>query len=68
MVFDYAGLGSYEKYVQLDKRLLRPNEVPYLLGDSTKARKVLGWNPRIDMASLASMMYDSDMKLVSKNM
>jgi GDPmannose 4,6-dehydratase len=64
IVFDYAGLGSYEKYVEIDPKLLRPNEVPYLLGDATKARTVLGWSPKTDMVSLAKMMYDSDMFLL----
>ena len=60
VVFDHAGLGDYSKYVEFDPRLLRPNEVPYLLGDSFKARKVLGWEPKVDMPTLARMMYDSD--------
>lgn len=60
VVFDHAGLGDYRKYVEFDQKLLRPNEVPYLLGDSTKARTALGWNPKVDMITLAKMMYDSD--------
>ena len=64
VVFDHAGLGSYEKYVEIDPRLFRPNEVPYLLGDSTKARKILGWEPKTSMADLARMMYDSDLQLM----
>ena len=63
-MFDHAGLGSYEKYVEIDPRLFRPNEVPYLLGDSTKARKILGWEPKTSMADLARMMYDSDLQLM----
>ena len=66
VVFDHAGLGSYEKYVEIDPRLFRPNEVPYLLGDSTKARKILGWEPKTSMADLARMMYDSDLELMRK--
>jgi GDPmannose 4,6-dehydratase len=60
VVFQYAGLGSYEKYVEIDPRLYRPNEVPYLLGNPEKANRVLQWNPQHDMMSLAKMMYDSD--------
>ena len=66
VVFDHAGLGSYEKYVEIDPRLFRPNEVPYLLGDSTKARKIFGWEPKTSMADLARMMYDSDLQLMGK--
>lgn len=62
VVFDYAGLGSYEKYVEIDPRLYRPNEVPYLLGNPEKANRVLQWKPQHDMISLAKMMYDSDFK------
>ena len=59
-VFEYAGLGDYQKYLEIDARFLRPHEVPYLLGDSTKAKTVLGWNPKVSTVELARMMYDSD--------
>jgi len=62
VVFDHAGLGDYRRYVEIDPRLFRPNEVPYLLGNPEKAKKVLQWEPRHDMISLARMMYDSDFK------
>jgi len=62
VVFDHAGLGDYHKYVEIDSRLFRPNEVPYLLGNPEKAKRVLKWEPKHDMISLARMMYDSDFK------
>lgn len=62
VVFDHAGLGSYEKYVEIDPRLFRPNEVPFLLGNPEKAKRVLKWKPKHDMVSLAKMMYDNDYK------
>lgn len=62
VVFDYAGLGDYKKYVEIDPRLFRPNEVPFLLGNPEKAKRVLKWEPQHDMISLAKMMYDSDYK------
>jgi len=62
VVFDHAGLGDYRKYVEIDPRLFRPNEVPYLLGNPEKAKWVLQWEPKHDMISLARMMYDSDFK------
>ena len=58
-VFDIAGL-SVEKHVEIDKRLFRPNEVPYLLGDSTKAQERLGWKPKISLKELAKIMYNTD--------
>ena len=61
VVFDYAGL-DVDKYVKIDERLFRPHEVPLLLGDSTKAKEKLGWEPKIDFEGLAKMMYDEDLK------
>ena len=58
-VFDIAGL-SVKKHVKIDKRLFRPNEVPYLLGDSTKAQERLGWKPKISLKELAKIMYNAD--------
>jgi GDPmannose 4,6-dehydratase len=60
-VFDYAGL-SVNKYVKIDERLFRPHEVPLLLGDSTKAKKKLQWEPKVKFKELARMMYDGDLK------
>ena len=62
-VFDYAGL-DVDKYVEIDTRLFRPQEVPYLLGDCAKAKKVLGWQPEIKFEKLAKMMYDSDWNMM----
>jgi len=64
-VFDYAGL-SVDKHVEIDSRLFRPQEVPYLLGDCTKAKKVLGWQPKVGFKKLAKMMYDSDWNMICK--
>lgn len=65
-VFEYAGLGSYEKHVEIDPKLFRPNEIPSLVGDSSKAHSVLGWKPKVDFAGLARMMYDHDLLKVRK--
>ena len=45
-VFDYAGL-SVKKHLETDKRLYRPHEVPLLLGDASKAKKKLNWEPKV---------------------
>ena len=58
-VFDCAGLDPY-KYLQIDERLMRPQEVPFLLGDNSKAKKVLGWKPKYGFKSLAKEMYKKD--------
>lgn len=65
-VFNYANLGNYDKYVKIDSSLFRPAEVPYLLGNCSKAKRILGWETEIDMPALAKIMYDSDFnKLIS---
>jgi GDPmannose 4,6-dehydratase len=64
-VFDHAGL-SVEKHVEFDERLLRPHEVPLLLGDPTKASVSLDWRPKVDFSGLARMMYEADYKHFSK--
>ena len=61
-VFGYLGL-DWQKYVETDPRYLRPTEVDFLQGDSSKARKVLKWEPKVTFKELAKMMTDADMKL-----
>ena len=61
-VFEYAKLGDPNDYVKLDARYLRPHEVPFLLGDATKAKKQLNWEPHVSMPQLAAMMYDADLE------
>jgi len=58
-VFDYAELDP-KKYVEIDERLFRPHEVPYLLGDSTKAHKVLKWEPKLKFEQLCETMFKAD--------
>ena len=65
VVFDYAGL-DVDKYVRIDERLFRPHEVPLLLGDATKAKEKLGWEPKVNFEGLAKMMYDEDLKELIK--
>jgi GDPmannose 4,6-dehydratase len=65
IVFDQVGL-DWKKYVHIDPRFFRPAEVDHLQGDASKARKVLGWEPRHDVRSLAKMMVESDQKLAER--
>jgi GDPmannose 4,6-dehydratase len=57
---------DYSKYVTLDKRFMRPAEVDLLIGDSSKAKKKLGWEPTISFRQLVEMMVDADLKLVKE--
>ncbi len=60
-VFNYAEL-SVDKYVQIDRRLFRPHEVPLLLGDASKAKRALKWEPNVKFKGLAKMMFEEDLK------
>jgi len=59
-VWACAELGDPKAYLKINKKYFRPHEVPYLLGDSTKARNVLGWKPKFNFSSLTEDMYLSD--------
>ncbi|MHB9002813.1 MAG: GDP-mannose 4,6-dehydratase [Coriobacteriia bacterium] len=61
IAFAHAGL-DYEKHVVVDPRFMRPAEVELLLGDSSKARAALGWEPKVSFAELVRMMVDTDLK------
>jgi GDPmannose 4,6-dehydratase len=60
--FGYLGL-DWQKYVEVDARYLRPTEVDHLLGDPGKARKLLGWKPKVTFDELVRVMVDHDMEL-----
>ena len=61
IAFARAGL-DWTKHVRTDPALLRPAEVDHLLGDSSKARRELGWTPGVDFRQLVEMMVDADLK------
>jgi GDPmannose 4,6-dehydratase len=62
--FAHAGL-DWNKHVKLDPKFIRPAEVEQLIGDNTKARKALGWKPKIDFTALVKMMVDADVARVA---
>ena len=64
-VFEHAGL-DVKKHVEIDRRLFRLHEVPLLLGDPTKAKEKLGWEPDITFGELAKMMYEADLEMVKR--
>jgi GDPmannose 4,6-dehydratase len=57
-----AGFDDWRPLVQQDERFMRPAEVDILTGDASKARRVLGWRPRVNFEELVQMMYESDLK------
>lgn len=65
MAFEQAGL-EMKDFVEIDPRYLRPSEVHALCGDSGKARRALGWTPRVDAAGLVKMMVEHDLELARR--
>ncbi len=61
IAFESAGLGSYEQYVRMDPRFMRPAEVDLLIGDPGKAHRVLGWHPDVTFEQLVEMMVQADL-------
>ncbi len=60
LAFEYIDL-DWKKYVEIDPRYYRPTEVDVLLGDCSKATKVLGWKPKVRFHDLVRMMIDADL-------
>ena len=65
LAFGRVGL-CWQDYVAMDQRYLRPSEVELLLGDPTKAREKLGWEPRTSFQALVEMMVDHDWELAKR--
>lgn len=63
--FEAAGL-DWEKYVVIDPKFIRPAEVDLLIGDPTKAKKELGWQPEVSFPELIKMMVDADIERLSR--
>jgi len=64
-VFELLNL-QWEKHVEIDPRYFRPSEVDYLLGDSTKAKNKLGWQPKVNFEQLVKIMVESDLELAQR--
>jgi GDPmannose 4,6-dehydratase len=65
LAFGYVDL-DYRDYVVQDERFMRPAEVDLLIGDSTRARKALGWRPKTNFQELVQMMVDADLQLLKE--
>lgn len=64
--FGHVGL-DWQKHVEIDARYYRPAEVDLLIGDYSKARKVLGWEPKTKFADLVKLMVDADVELLRRH-
>lgn len=64
-VFEKLNL-NYEEFVISSEKYFRPNEVDYLLGNPEKAKKLLGWEPKVDIDGLIDLMIESDLKLAKQ--
>ncbi len=64
VAFDEAGLGEWEKYVELDQQFVRPTEVVELVGDYSKAERELGWKPTTSFDELIRLMVRADLELL----
>ncbi len=64
IAFEHVGL-RWEDHVTIDEKFMRPAEVDLLIGDASKAKAVLGWQPRTSFEDLVTMMVDADIELLS---
>ncbi len=60
--FNYAGLGDWNDYVVIDKKYMRPRDIENLVGDSSKAQKLLDWKHEMNFEDLVKLMVDADTK------
>ena len=67
LAFKTVGISDWSKYVRSNKAPhMRPAEVDYLIGDASKAKKILGWKPKTSFKELVEMMVKADLKLEKK--
>ena len=64
--FKHIGINDWSKYVKQDERYMRPADVYYLRGDSTRAKNELGWEPKTSFEDMVSKMVTNDIELLSK--
>ncbi|MEJ7799549.1 MAG: GDP-mannose 4,6-dehydratase [Ilumatobacter sp.] len=64
--FAEVGIDNWNDYVRQDPKFFRPAEVDLLIGDSTKAKDKLGWEPEVDFPTLVSMMVANDLQIEAK--
>jgi len=64
--FDYAGIKNWQNYIKQDEKYMRPAEVDILLADYSKAKRVLGWEPKVKFNKLVEMMVQADIDRLAK--
>ena len=60
--YAHVGIADWTPYVRQDPKFMRPAEVDHLIGDASKARDQLGWQPELDFRGLVARMVDHDVK------
>jgi GDPmannose 4,6-dehydratase len=68
LAFDKVGLGDWRPYVRHDAKFLRPAEVDLLIGDPSKAKAKLGWQPEVNFEQLVAMMVEHDLEYESRRL
>jgi len=63
--FGYVGL-NWKDHVEIDPRYFRPSEVDNLRGNATKAKEILGWQPKVNFKQLVKMMVDADLEKANR--
>ena len=66
MAFKVIGIEDWDRYIKYDARYMRPAEVDMLVGDSSKAHKILGWKPKTSIQEMVRRMVNNDIKLLKK--
>jgi GDPmannose 4,6-dehydratase len=65
----FAGVGlDWKDFVKVDAKYVRPAEVDVLLGDASKARGVLGWQPQVTFKDLAKLMVEADLEMAGRHL
>ena len=65
IAFDQAGV-DIDGHVKIDESLIRPAEVDHLIGDASKAKRELGWEPRTSFEQLIRLMVDADLEALDR--
>lgn len=64
MMFEIANIKDYDQYLETNSSLMRPSEVPFLLGNPTKANAILGWESKRSIYNLLEDLYKNDIDLL----
>ncbi|HTT74499.1 MAG TPA: GDP-mannose 4,6-dehydratase, partial [Candidatus Binataceae bacterium] len=67
LAFERLQLG-WQQYVEFDSRFIRPAEVDLLVGDASRSRSLLGWQPRVGFRQLVALMVDADLELAQREL